>query len=237
VSVRTVPSGALAAALTAARAWLLEPAEPRSPEQTAPALPRPVIAVFGLARGCGVTMVARALAAELAARDGCGTAAVSAHGGGGAIPLASGAAFRLARLLADVPGADVRAVGRLCLVRGADDAARADAARHFAPLVIDAGSAAIGGAPAALADSVVLVAPRRSEPALAALAADCIARVGPPPIVVLNRARADPRWRPQATLTLPDARAGAQLALAGREARGALGAAVAQLADLSEAPR
>lgn len=237
MSARTVPSGALAGALTAARAWLLEPAEPRAAEQAVPAPPRPVIAVFGLARGCGVTVVARALAAELAARDGCGTAAVSAHGGGAAIPLASGAAVRLARLLADVPGAGVRAVGRLCLVQGAHDAALADTARHFAPLVIDAGSAAVGGAPAALADSVVLVAPRRAEPALATLAADCIARVGPPPIVVLNRAGADARWRARAALTLPDARAGAQLALAGREARGALGAAIAQLADLTEAPR
>ena len=60
----------IAAALAAAGAWLLDPAEPARPETlTAPAALRPVVAVFGLAHGCGTTVVARALAAELARRD------------------------------------------------------------------------------------------------------------------------------------------------------------------------
>ena len=78
------------------------------------------------------------------------------------------AASRLARALADVPGASTRALGRLCLVGGADPLALADCARHHAPLVLDAGSEALGGSPAALADASVLVVSRASEPALAA---------------------------------------------------------------------
>ena len=64
---RSSAAAILAAAAAAVEAFLLEPAEPRT--QTAASTPpeqRPVICVFGLARGCGSTVVARALAAELA---------------------------------------------------------------------------------------------------------------------------------------------------------------------------
>ncbi|HEU0023314.1 MAG TPA: hypothetical protein VFQ12_01695, partial [Thermoleophilaceae bacterium] len=81
------------------------------------------------------------------------------------VALATPAAMRLARSLADVPGAATRAVGHLCLVGGADELALADCARHFAPLVLDAGSGALGGRPAALADAAILVAGHASEPA------------------------------------------------------------------------
>ena len=159
--------GPLATALAAASSWLLEPAQPAGDRGVAaPALPRPVIAVFGLTRGCGATMVARALAAELAGRDPCGAAAVHCDARTAGIPLATPAAGRLARLLADVAGADTRAVGRLCLVGGADCAALADTARHAAPLVLDAGASALGGVPAALADEVLVVAGPSTEPAL-----------------------------------------------------------------------
>ena len=71
----------LATALTAASGFLLEPAEPAPAEPlTAPAALRPVVAVFGLAGGCGTTVVARALAAELARRDALGAAAVGCEG-------------------------------------------------------------------------------------------------------------------------------------------------------------
>jgi hypothetical protein len=206
--------GPLAAALASAGAWLLEPAEPvREAELAAPALPRPVIAVFGLARCCGATVVARALAAELASRDVHGAAAVHCEARAAGIPLATHAAMRLARHLADVAGADTRAVGRLCLVGGADAGALADTARRLAPLVLDAGSSSLGGVPAALADEVLVVSGPSTEPTLAAVAADCLARVGHEPIVVRNRAR-EP-W--PAAHVLPDSRMGAQLALGGRE--------------------
>ena len=67
-------------------------------------------------------------------------------------------------------------------------AALVDTARHLAPLVLDAGSTALGGAPAALADRVVLVATPAVEPALASVAAECLIRLGHAPLIALNRA-------------------------------------------------
>jgi hypothetical protein len=237
---RDVVSGALAAA----GSFLLEPAVPQPDiPSEAPSGLRPVVAVFGLARGCGVTVVSRALAVELAGRDAAGTAAVHCDARAAGIPLATHAAARLAKTLADVPGADTRAVGRLCLVAGAEGAALADTARHFAPLVLDAGSTSLGGAPAALADRVVVVAKPSTEPALAAVAVECLGRLGCDPVVALNRTppgyvdEPPSAWAGRATLHLPDSRMGAQLALGGREARGDLGRAIAELADLCEAGR
>jgi hypothetical protein len=248
--------GLVASALAAAGSWLLEPAEPAAePVRSAPAGSRPVIAVFGLARGCGVTVVSRALAAELASRDADGAAAVHCDSRAAGIPLATQPATHLARALADVPGADTRAVGRLCLVGGAERSALADTARYFAPLVLDSGSTSLGGVPAALADRVIVVASPSTEPALVSVAANCLARLGHEPISVLNRAPPDeaseqqaataparpaapasgpepPHRMPRTMLHLPESRMGAQLALGGREPRGELGRAIAALADL-----
>jgi hypothetical protein len=232
--------GPLATALATAGAWLLEPARP-APERvvSAPSSMRPVIAVFGLARGCGATVVARALAAELSGRDPSAAAAVHCDARAAGIPLATPAAGRLARALAEVPGAETRAVGHICLVEGADQIALADTARHLAPLVIDAGATSLGGVAAAVADAVVLVAAPSIAPALASVAADCLGRVGHEPIVVLNRApdeTAGPplEWAHRAAHLLPAARMGAQLALGGREPRGELGLAISALADHCE---
>jgi hypothetical protein len=251
--LRVLPGGArgvprargfVSGALAAAGSFLLEPAVPQtgSPPE-APSGWRPVVAVFGLARGCGVTVVSRALAVELAGRDAAATAAVHCDARAAGIPLATHAAARLAKALADVPGADTRAVGRLCLVAGAERGALADTARHFAPLVLDAGSASLGGAPAALADRVIVVATASTEPALASVAVECLGRLGCEPLVVLNRTPAGgvdesaSAWENRAALRLPESRMGAQLALGGRETRGELGRAVAELADLCEAVR
>jgi hypothetical protein len=228
--------GLAAMALTAAGAFLLEPPERETAGLALAAGPRVVVAVFGLSRGCGSTVVARALAAELAARDAAGAAAVGCEVRAPGIALATQAAMRLARSLADVPGAATRAVGRLCLVCGADELALADCARHFAPLVLDAGAEALGGRQAAIADRAILVAPATAEPALAAVAAACLARVGPDPIVIVN-GPADSGWSRRAALALPRSRMGAQLALGGREPRGELGLAVERLADLLGALR
>jgi hypothetical protein len=223
--------------LATAGAWLVEPAEP-APESPvrAPTRPRSVVAVFGLAPGCGTTVVARALAVELAARDASGTAAVACEACTAGIPLATQAASRLARALEDLPGAATRAVGRLCLIEGADQLTLAESARQVAPLVLDAGSASLGGAPASLADRTVLVAAPTVEPALARVAGECLARVGAESIVVLNRVRPGRETASTASefMSLPDSRLGAQLALGGREARGELGRAIATLADRCE---
>lgn len=221
----------LASAAEAVEAFFLQPTGARvEAEAAAPVELRQVVAVFGLARGCGATVVARGLAAELALRDSAGTAAVCCDERPAGIPLATHAAASLARVLEDVPGAVPRAVGRLCLVGGADPERLADTARHHAPLVIDAGSAALGGAPAALADVTLIVTRSNVEPSLARVAADCVARVGPAPVVVLNRS---PHHQP-GMLALPNSSLGARLALGGREARGELGRAIAELADLLE---
>jgi hypothetical protein len=252
--LRVLPGGAregqaprrfVAGALAAAGSFLLEPAVPQpDPPGRAPTGLRPLVAVFGLARGCGATVVSRALAAELARRDPAGVAAVHCDAGAAGVPLATQAAARLARALADVPGADTRAVGRLCLVAGAERATLGETARHFAPLVLDAGSTSLGGAPAALADRVIVVTTAATEPSLASVAAECLGRLGHEPLVVLNRATAgDGVERSGASRSareahrLPESRMGARLALGGREARGELGRAIAELADLCELSR
>ena len=223
--------GVLANAAAALESFFLEAVElPPASDATEPLGLRPVIAVFGLARGCGATVIARALAAELAVRDPGAAAAVLGEARPGGIPLATHAATRLARVLEDVPGAAPRAVGRLCLVGAADPLRLSDVTRHHAPLVIDSGSGALGGASASVADRVVLVTTTDVEPALARVGAECIARVGPAPIVVLNRAPHDQRG----AFALPNSPMGARLALGGREARGQLGTAIAELADLCE---
>ena len=130
-----------------------------------------------------------------------------------------------------------RPLGRLCLVRGADPSSLADALPGLAPLVLDAGSAALGGTPACVADRTLVVTTPAIEPALARVAIDCVSRVGPEPTLVLNRARRPGRSAPsepgacEAQLLLPETRLGAQLALGGREVRGVLGRAIAALVD------
>jgi hypothetical protein len=221
-------------ALGAVAGWLLEPAEPRARPADAPALrQRPVVAVAGLHRRCGVTTVARALGAELALRDPASACAVTSGPGGGGLPLGLPAASRLARALGPVGVHRTRTCGRLCLVAGADRLELRDAVRFLAPLVIDVEEPAEASAAAALADAVVLVGAPAAVPALARVVADTLAAVGPAPVVVLNRSgRASESWSETShDLALPDSRAAAHLAQAGRGARGELGRAVARLAD------
>lgn len=228
--------GVVAGVLTAAADWLVEPAHGARHTDAAGATlqERPVIAVIGLAPRCGSTTVARGLGAELALRDPVGACAVTAAPAGAALPLGLPAAGRLARTLAPVARGATRACGRLCLVHCEDRAALAGAILYLAPLVLDVAEPEEAATAAALADGVVLVAGRSTEPALAAVVSESLARVGPAPVVALNRA--DPgqgKWSGRATVELPDSRMGAQLALAGREPRGELGRAIAALADLA----
>ncbi len=227
--------GALAGALSAAADWLVEPADRAQGQSSGAATvhERPVVAVVGLSPRCGTTTVARAVAAELAVRDSCGACAVTASTGGGALPLGVPAAGRLARTLAPVAGGATRACGRLCLVQCADRAALAGAILYLAPLVLDVDDPREASAAACLADRVLLVAGSRTEPALAAVVAQSLARVGPEPVVVVNRAEEgeDSPWTGRGAAELPESRMGAQLALAGREPRGQLGRAVALLVD------
>lgn len=224
----------LAGAAAAAAEWLLEPVEPPAAAGHPPAPPREehvVVAVIALGARSGATTVARALGAELAARDERGACAVSTTQGGPP-PLGTPAAGRLARALAPAIAAPVRACGRLCLVDAPDPVTLADAALRLAPLVFDVTDHAAAAGVAALADRVVLVGGPLVEPALAGAVAASLARVGPKPIVVASRPPEESAWEGRAEMELPHSRLGAQWALAGREPRGELGHAIAGLADL-----
>ncbi len=231
--------------LSAVADFLVEPLEPAAPAGAEAdlgwtRLARPIVAVAGVAPRCGTTTVARALAAELALRDEGGAAIVSAETvSSGGIPLGTPAAGRLGRAVQRALPSQTRAVGRICLtVSGPDHTTLVEAARDLAPLVIDVIDLTRTAVAASLVDAVVLVGDPGAEPSLAAVLAESLRRVGPDPVIVLNRAPdAHERWDGRCALRLPEARMGAQLALAGREARGELGRSVARLADLvTEAP-
>jgi hypothetical protein len=196
---------------------------------------RPAIAVAGLSRRSGATTVARALGAELALRDPAGAAVVTASAvAAPGIPLGTAAAGRLCRSLTRTVGAAGRAVGRICLLEAtaAEASSLADEARSLAPLVIDIADPSSIARVAADAGAVVLVAAPTSEPALAAVVRASLSQVVSEPIVVVNRDLGDSgRWVAAADVFLPEARVAARLALAGRDARGPYGRAIAGLAD------
>ncbi len=176
--------------------------------------------------------MARALAARLAAVDPGGAAVVAGALGAPPFAPAARAASRLRIRLGDA-GGDALAAGRLCLSRSSDIAGLVEAARPHAPLVLDIGRGCTQSA--SLADAVVVVAPPQAEPALAELLAESMPVAGREPLVVVNRARGDGRWAGRSVLLLPESHAGARLAAAGWEARGALGRAICGLAAICEA--
>lgn len=226
--------GVVATALTAVADWLVEPVGPHAapPELVeVEVMRRPVIAVAGLAPRSGTTVVARAIGVALAARARGGAGAVTAAGTG---PLSVGlpAAGRLARALAPMAPGGTRAVGRLCLVRGADPAELSAGVHGLAPLVIDVTEAADAAVATSLADGVVLVAAPEAEPALARVVADNLAAIGSAPVIVVNRGRSDlEAWTAVGDVVLPESRMAARAALAGREGRGVFGDAIAGLVD------
>jgi hypothetical protein len=199
--------------------WLIEPigSPPilgcgctATPKQDGLPRTRPVVAVIGLSPGAGATTLARALAATLARRDPSGTAVVA----GPHEPTTSLLSLpSAARLAARIEAA--RPTGRLCLTTSTED-------QRLAPLVLD-------NIPTQAADLTILVAPADAEPSLAALAA----RTHTAQLTVVNGG--DESWQDRAFISLPQSRLGAKLAGAGWEPRGALGKAVAQLADRAEA--
>ena len=227
-------------------ATLVQPPPPASAPSRAVVTPRPLVAVCGVRPGCGATTVARALAAELAGRDPLRSAVVAGSDARGALPLGTPAAARLARLVAERTGVEARPSGRLCLAQDSDPPGLERALRGAASLVLDVALRGMAPAAASLADRVVLVAEPATEPALAEIVADSLARVGPRPIIVLNRApsdqgaaaaaadrlRAPPAaWGNRAHVLVPSSLPGARLALGCRGAGGAFGAAIAALAE------
>jgi hypothetical protein len=218
--------GPLAAALGQLEAWLLEPLPQQSASAAAQPPARPLIAVTGLVPGCGATTVACALAARLAARDPARAAIV--FGAGPSVAPATGAAARLrSRLRAE--GIPATAAGRVCFCHPPKPERIAELGR-LAPRVTDG---PFGHSQ--LADATIVVAPAEAEPALAELFARSLPGGGSGPPLVVNRAREDARWSGRASLFLPESHLGARLAVAGWEARGGLGRAIAGLGELCQA--
>ena len=219
----------------------------RAPVSSAP-LRRRVVAVTGVRPRVGSTTLARALAAELAARDPLGCAAVAgvvpphadrfapAEGRpgsrGGRLP--AGTAARLARALDPAAALAARPAGRLCLLRTDNPGRMAARARSLAPLVLDL-SPEQARALADEADHLVLVAPPDCEPALVRAATDALEGNGGAVHVVINRARDARESGPAAAVTAPDSRLGARLARAGRGTWGSLAATARTLADVFDA--
>jgi hypothetical protein len=222
-------SGLVAAVAVRAERWLLEPAPPR-PRPAEPEIDqRPVIAVIGLAPRCGTTMVARALAIELAQRDRTGAAIVSASTRGQAPAIAMAATRRLARAL---PPESVAAAGRLCLLDPDEPALRELATSRPAPVVFDVRHGEPPESALALADATVLVAMPSVEPALADVVAASLTRSGRTPVIVLNRAvDPGPCWAGRDALSIGEARLGARLALAGRDPTPGIARPIAEVAE------
>lgn len=223
--------GILAALASQLSAYVLEPLEPVVETEPAELEPYPVLAVVSSRPRCGATTVARMLAAELALR-GDGAALVWSTGTRGRRRAAvSRAALRLGGALTGV--AETQPLGRLCLAGGGDVGRLVAAARYLAPVVLDLapdGSAAAG---ARRADRVVVVAAATDEPALARAVALVI---GGQSLTAVNRVGDRAAWEARADVFIPDSRIAARAALLGTRALGALGGAIAELADAVEVP-
>src|SRR5436190_1824571 len=105
---------------------------------------------------------------------------------------------------------------------GATTVARALAARRSVRVtdgVIDPAAAA-----------TIVVAPPHAEPALAELFAGSLP-TGGRPLIVVNRSREDDRWSGRAAAFVPESQIGARVAALGWEPRGAMGRAIARLAE------
>lgn len=196
---------------------------------------RPVVVVVGLGPRCGASTVARWLAAALALRDPDGGAVVVTPAPRGTGALRTSSAARLARALEARSVGPARAAGRVCLLDSDAHSPLTVAATYLAPVVVDLPHGASPDAALSVADQVLLVAAPAAEPALATVVAESLARSGPEPTIVLNRALEEPQWDRRADVVLADSRMAARRAAAGREARGPVGVAVDALAEEIEA--
>lgn len=224
--------GIVAAALARAEAWLLEPPERGAALPLPPIPPRPVVVVRGLARGCGASAVARALAASLARHDPAGAAVVVGGPSGNGPRIGASAAVRVARALASAGCAGARASGRVCLIADADPLAAA-VERSDVPVVIDVGHASPPAEGLGHADLVVLVASPGVEGSLVDAVEASLVAAGHVVEVVVNRVEPDDlRDAARAgRLLIGESRLAAQLALACREARGPFATPIAELAE------
>jgi hypothetical protein len=225
-------TGLLAAVLARAEAWLLEPPSAGGAPQAPTPPPRPVVVVRGLARGCGASSIARALAASLARGDPCGVAVVVGGPPGGGPRIAAPPAVRMARTLAATGCEATRASGRVCLV--ADEGPLALAVeRADAPVVVDVAHTSPPAEGLGHADVVVLVGSPAVEESLIDAVEASLASAGHMVEIVVNRVAPDdlPRSAAPGRLLVGESRLAAQLALTCREPRGPFATPIAELAE------
>jgi hypothetical protein len=191
-----------------------------------------VVVVRGLARGCGASTVARALAASLARGDPAGAALVVGGPRGSGPRIAAPAAVRMARALARAGCDGARASGRVCIVADCDPLAVA-VGRADAPVVVDVAHVSPPAEGLGHADLVVLVGSPGVEESLLRAVEASLAGAGHLVEVVVNRVEPDdlPRSSGAGRLLIGESRLAAQLALACREARGPFATPIAELAE------
>lgn len=229
--------GFFAAVLARAETWLLEPPDVASggspgadqdEHDLAPAPPRPVVAVRGLAPRCGTTTVARALAAALARTDPAGVAIVAGPLPAPGARLATRPATRLARTVTALGCDTARPTGRICLI-AAEEPLPPLLADLPAPLVIDLPHSSPPAEGLALADCVVLVADPSVEPSLVLAVETSLAQAGRVVEIAFTKVEDAEATLPGA-VAIGDSRLAAQVALAGRDPRGPFAEPIAELA-------
>jgi hypothetical protein len=221
----------LAGGLQRVGAYLLEPPPQSAPPEIEirtrePAPARADVLVLGLTRRCGVSTLARGLAAQLGAGGAQGHVVTLRAPGDGS---SRGHASRGGGYVWDLPG-------------GLHDPAEV---AEYGRLVgrLAGGSGVVWDVPATELQRVrelepsltVLVVPGQSQPALAELVAETLRERLPELLVVANRVRSSERWSGLAAICVPDSRLGALLAARGRRPGGRMGEALARLAELGRA--
>jgi hypothetical protein len=224
--------GWLSALVAQVSDYVFEPIEETIEPEIRELQPFPFVAVVSAAPRSGATTIARMLAAELASRAD-GAAVVTSQSRPRRTAPPSRAAIRLATALTGA--ADAQPLGRLCVVTQPPGAiAAAAAARYLAPVVLDLPADGSAAGVAAVAERIVVVAPAAAEPALL----DAVAGVvGGSPVKAANRVTDQDAWAGRADLLLPDSRLAVRAAAMGARPLGALGSAIAALADALEMPR
>ncbi len=221
----------LTTALQRANGYLLEPPAVAVAEPEIEIRPREApsvglnVLLLGLTRPCGLSTLARGLAAQLAA--------------GGARPahvISLGASDQVSARPQRIQGG-----GRVWDVPSTlqDQQEVAEYGRLVSRVVGDA--AIVWDVPATEVERVkglppgltlVLVAPAVSQPALAQLVAEMLSERFAGLRVVVNRVRSPDRWSGPAALCIPESKVAAMLASRGRRPGGEFGAALTRLAAL-----